>query len=99
MKRYVLLEDKTIVDTNKSDKYKIAENTLWHNSMLQGTILNQSDNLIDLAEVGDCVECNYGLYNETYSINNDTQLNAFKGDNTVVAIWKRDGDVMRRYEV
>jgi len=98
MKRYVMLEGKNVVDT-KDRLFRIEENTLWRNSMLQGAILKQSDNLLDLLEVSDCVECNYGLYNETYSINNDTQLNDFKGDNTVVAIWKRNGDVMRRYEV
>ena len=90
MKRYVLTKDKTIYDTAKMPTIDFSNHA---------DIDKSSDNIIDLAEVGDCVECNYGLYNETYSINNDTQLNAFKGDNTVVAIWKRDGDVMRRYEV
>ena len=89
MKRYVMLEDKTIID---------RQDTIYQN-VNEILMVKQSDNLIDLAEVGDCVECSYGLYNETYSINNDTQLNAFKGDNTVVAIWKRNGDIMRRYSV
>ena len=85
MKRYVLTKDKEIRLSNKYDD-------------LNANVDKSSDNLIDLLEVGDCVECDYGLYNETYSVNNERQLNDFKGDNTVVAIWKHNGDIMRRYE-
>ena len=109
MKRYVMLEDKEIVDTRNNPIYHIAEDTLWHNSMLQGTIIKQSDNLLDLLEVGDCVEFENKkkeafIYHipdkEAFNLVIDDISNSTKEDNAyVVAIWKRNGDVMRRYEV
>ena len=96
MKRYVMLEDKVIIDISKSDKYKIHEDTLWHNSMLQGTIIKQSDNLLDLLEVGDCWET---IDNEIYSIDNERELRHQRAFYKTKAIWKRNGNVMRRYEV
>ena len=98
MKRYVLLEHGNIVDTKDRPLFHIEENTLWHNSMLQGAILNQSDNLIDLAEVGDCVE--HDVNGETVIVYmRDKGMIEFEKDiNGCTAIWKRNGDVMRRYE-
>lgn len=100
VKRYVLLEDKTIADTKDSPLYHIAQNHLWHNDRPQGTILKQSDNLIDLAEVGDCYET---LDKEIYSIDNDFQLHQIhtqkNGKKYIIALWKRNGDIMRRYAV
>ena len=97
MKRYVLLEDKTIIDTKDRPLFHIEENTLWHNSMFQGAILNQSDNLIDLAEVGDCYEIKGG---QLYSVDDNFELCQipFYIEVFITAIWKRNGDVMRRYE-
>ena len=98
MKRYVLLEDKTIIDTKDRPLFHIAEKTLWHNSMVQGTILNQSDNLIDLAEVGDMVEIvdEQGL--DYIHLTEKWTVSEIREDFEIIAIWKRNGDVMRRYE-
>ena len=107
MKRYVLLEHGNIVDTKDRPLFHIEENTLWHNSMLQGAILNQSDNLIDLAEVGDMVEdeeisqvINIFKTDNGYKIiiTNTKTFETKLGCPTIKAIWKRNGDVMRRYE-
>ena len=96
MKRYVMLEDKKIVDTKGDNNWKIYEDTLWHNSMLQGTIIKQSDNLIDLLEIGDCVEDSEG---DIFSANNLFEKEMMKRWDNNKAIWKRNGDIMRRYEV
>ena len=68
-----------------------------------------SDNLIDLLEVGDCVElCNkndevfiYHIADKEVYNNAMVDINdlAEEGNDYVKAIWKRNGDVMRRYEV
>ena len=81
--------------------------------MLQGIILNQSDNLIDLLEVGDCVELDneweilkvlrFNKDNEivcmvrTSSGTEEYRFYEYRKD-YIKAIWKRNGDVMRRYE-
>ena len=100
MKRYVLLEHGNIVDTKDRPLFHIEKNTLWHNSMLQGAILNQSDNIIDLAEVGDCVETVDTIEKVTrikgiYCFTSGSHL---IGVSRITALWKRNGDVMRRYE-
>jgi hypothetical protein len=102
MKRYILLEGKIIIDTKDRPLFHIEENTLWHNSMLQGAILNQSDNLLDLLEVGDMVEfvdeqgLDYINLTEDYPA---SKVNELMLDFEITAIWKRNGDTMRRYEI
>ena len=88
MKRYVLLEDKTIIDRNKAQEFSVYD---------REPIKLQSDNLIDLAEVGDCVEFKDDIVYLSEGI-----LNGYKWLGIekvgIVALWKRNGDIMRRYE-
>ena len=85
MKRYMLLGDKSIVDTNKYTQQQL----LFTKS------IKESDNLLDLLEVGDCIE----------DVNEDIRNIGHYGDiewakeNNIQAIWKRHNDIMRRYEV
>ena len=83
MKRYVMTKDKIIRLATPQDN-------------LNAAIDKTSDNLIDLLEVGDCVEM---VDKEIYSIVDKADLLAFAKDTKVVAIWKRNGDIMRRYEI
>ena len=101
MKQYVLLEDKRIIDTSK--------NGFWRKEVIE-----ESDNLIDLLEVGDFIE----LDNEweilkilRFNKNNEIVCMVRTSSNTeeyvlhdyrkkyIIAIWKRNGDIMRRYEI
>lgn len=96
MKRYVLTKDKTIRLSTPQDK-------------LNADIDKTSDNLIDLAEVGDCVEWLYDNVTEMFHIpTQDVLENTFRDyykymtkeeQQSITAIWKRNGDVMRRYGV
>ena len=98
MKRYVLLEDKTIVD---------RQDTIYQN-VNEILMVKQSDNLLDLLEVGDMLELKnkdnetfifHMCDKETYNNTMDDIKDLTEEDNAyVVAIWKRNGDVMRRYE-
>jgi hypothetical protein len=122
MKRYVLLEDKTIYDTSKyiededwgtcaievTGKY-LTYYLLPNHTLIQklGIIKLQSDNLLDLLEVGDCVEdeeisqvINIFKTDNGYKIiiTNTKTFETKLGCPTIKAIWKRNGDVMRRYE-
>lgn len=110
MKRYVMLEDKEIVDTTKEEWLDIYESGWyekldeeyleWHgydSSIAKILIAKQSDNLLDLLEVGDCVEFKNGgiVY-----IPNRHQLTKAKNiSHLITAIWKQNHDTMRRYEV
>ena len=105
MKRYVLLENNTITKVNKDD-YKIFVNTLIFGDTQLGKIKLQSDNLLDLLEAGDMVE----IKDEREDIDFDyipmiTEFDIKQGKamkspfSFAVAIWKRSGDVMRRYEL
>jgi hypothetical protein len=87
MKRYVLTKDKIIRLSNEYDDY-------------DAYIDKTSDNLIDLLEVGDCYETKDA---EIYSIDNTYELTEQKtfysyNVDLIKAIWKRNGDIMRRYE-
>ena len=125
MKRYVLTKDKEIQLSNEYDDY-------------DAYIDKSSDNLIDLAEVGDCWESPLGHLHQIREIsvakqefekrmkiaktiyckmgyalaifedghNEVNNINVFNIPHTInstnihpVAIWKRNGDVMRRYSV
>ena len=86
MKRYVMTKDKTIYDTTKMPTINFS---------LNADIDKTSDNLLDLLEDKDLIE----LGNEEYVVQYDTikkYLHAYKN---IIAIWKRNGDVMRRYSV
>ena len=89
MKRYVMTKDKTIRLSTPQDE-------------LNADIDKISDNLIDLLEVGDMVEIiNEDKNTEIYHLTKTTLDNfdyLFEGT-TIVALWKRNGDIMRRYEV
>ena len=89
MKRYVLLENKEIVDRSKAQEFSVYD---------REPIKLQSDNLLDLLEVGDCYELRGG---QIYSVDNDFELFqvSFHTEAPTTAIWKRNGDVMRRYEL
>ena len=99
MKRYVLLENNTITKVNKDD-YKIFVNTLIFGDTQLGKIKLQSDNLLDLLEVGGMVEIdNEGI--DYIHITKDypaSKVNELTLDFEIIAIWKRQGDIMRRYE-
>ena len=77
------LKTKVIIDTKELPKVELSDDDI---------ILNQSDNLLDLLEVGDCVE---DANEDIEHVKNNEQLIWVKG--FAVAIWKRNGDVMRRY--
>lgn len=98
VKRFVLLEDKTVVGTKDSRLFHIAENILCNNNRPQGSILKQSDNLIDLAEIGDMVEIvdEQGL--DYIHLTEKWTVSEIREDFVIIAIWKRNGDIMRRYE-
>ncbi len=96
MKRYVLL-GKIIIDRDKPQEDGV-EYDIRH-------IKLQSDNLIDLAEVGDMVEIKdeiEGIDFDYIPIITEFDVKVGKAMNSpfsfAVAIWKRNGDVMRRYE-
>lgn len=89
MKRYVMLEDKEIVDTKDMISYIATD------------ISKQSDNLLDLLEVGDIVERFTGWL--AY-LSDDFDVSYYKEKmkeypERFTAIWKRNGDIMRRYEL
>ena len=86
MKRYVLLENKEIVDRTKAQEFSVYD---------REPIKLQSDNLIDLVEDKDLIECG----NEGNVIQYDAIFDEITAYKNIVAIWKRNGDVMRRYEV
>lgn len=113
MKRYVLLEDKRIfngaeiVDAGNYNGKRVIHSD--DKGYFLGYMEKETDNLIDLLEVGDCVEL-YNKNDETFiyhmsdkeAYNNAmTDINDLtEEDNIYVkAIWKRNGDIMRRYEV
>jgi hypothetical protein len=84
-----MLEDKSIVDTTESGFYPKE-------------VVKSSDNLLDLLEVGDMVELDYGVPLYIYNINKkfiEVLPNERVFFDEPIAIWKRNGDVMRRYEV
>ena len=111
-----MLEDKEIVDTNKDewvDTYesgwyeKIDEEYLeWHgydSSISKIIITKQSDNLLDLLEVGDMAEkidmAGNTIIEEVrykYDLEFDKEFYA-QSPNLFKAIWKRHNDTMRRY--
>jgi len=116
MKRYVLLDNDLIYDRTKLDKDKdwliiriLERIDKGETDNLARQIKLQSDNLIDLLEVGDCVElCNkndevfiYHIADKEVYNNAMVDINdlAEEGNDYVKAIWKRNGNVMRRYEV
>ena len=121
MKRYVMLEDKEIIDTSKEAKdhaWGTCHYVTYDNGkelcytpdgrkyQSLGIIINQSDNLIDLLEVGDIIETKDGLFeyifyqNRIYYSHPYGMVRQFAIlPRSITAIWKRNGDVMRRCEV
>lgn len=104
MKRYVMLEDKEIVDTKDCEKCWVQEETsklhiivdiedVW---VSKTTVINQSDNLLDLREPMDIliVQFNDGFFNVERPIY-ATELEDY---HKVIALIKNQGDIMRRYE-
>ena len=95
MKRYVLTKDKIIRLSNEYDDY-------------DAYIDKTSDDLLDLLEVGDCVEVLDDDVTEMFCISTQDILeNTFRDyyeymtkeeKECITAIWKRNGDIMRRYE-
>ena len=65
---------------------------------LDDSVDKESDNLIDLLEVGDCVEHLVKGKTMIHHMVNINQVEFEKDLNVCTAIWKRNGDVMRRYE-
>ena len=105
MKRYVLLEDKRIfngaeiVDAGNYNGKRVIHSD--DKGYFLGYMEKESDNLIDLLEVGDMVEYinnENGLVKYEIAMDNNVLL-YFKKYTVVIAIWKRNGDVMRRYSV
>lgn len=65
LKRYVLLENKEIIDTSKEIYYFRGEDVLYRDrpsavmvTVCMGKAIKTSDNILDLVEVGDLVEDN-----------------------------------------
>ena len=57
IKKYVLLDDKTIQECNEDKMHITSDNYLAMNSgMVIGKVLKMSDDILDLVEVGDLVE-------------------------------------------
>lgn len=86
MKRYILTKDKIIYDTTKMPTV---------NFDLDTSVDKESDNLLDLIEDKDLIECG----NEGNVIQYDIIYDETTTYKNIVAIWKRNGDIMRRYEV
>jgi len=101
MKRYVLTKDKIIRLSNEYDDY-------------DAYIDKTSDNILDLLEVGDCVELdNEWEILKVLRFNKDNEMVCMVRTSSsteeyrfyeyrkvyIKAIWKRNGDIMRRYEV
>jgi hypothetical protein len=104
-----MLEDKEIIDTTKEEWLDIYESGWyekldeeyleWHgyeSSVAKVLIERQSDNLLDLLEVGDCIENTDG---DIFSANNLFEKEMMKRWANNKAIWKRNGDIMRRYQI
>ena len=106
MKRYVMLEDKTIVDTKERNLtqagIRIMPDKTQQEYIDNKKVIRHTDNLLDLLEVGDIVELEppheyFIIKNEFYKKSAiDRQFNI---EFNIVAIWKRNGDIMRRYVV
>ena len=88
MKRYVMSKDKIIRLSNEYDDY-------------DAYIDKTSDNLLDLLEVGDCVETvdTIEKFTRIKGIYCFTSGSHLIGVSRIIAIWKRNGDIMRRYSV
>ena len=86
MKRYVMTKDKTIYDRTKMPTIDFSKNA---------NVDKSSDNLLDLVEDKDLIE----LGNEGNVIQYDIVYDEITSYKNIVAIWKRQGDIMRRYEV
>ncbi len=105
MKRYVLLEGNKLIDTTETKGCKIGSDyafyerdvMLWDQWRCRGRIEKMSDNLIDLIEVGDMVETD----SDMILVKGMTQFKHIFRENydLIKAIWKRQGDTFKRYEV
>lgn len=106
LKRYVLLSNNTILDTNGTEYYLYEQNKLCGGGGgVIGTIKRSSDNILDLVDVGDML-----LRNDDFCyhiIVTDISEDTFYGEhesiwrgNKISHLWKRraNGDY-KRYEV
>jgi len=109
LKRYVLLNNNVIYDM-KNDydvkKYNMVKNA----SALHYQFKTTSDNILDLAEVGDCVESAFGGIGAVMEfLEQEGKSKRYRkyGSNDFcylenpcnIALWKRNGNTMTRYEV
>jgi hypothetical protein len=99
--------------TNEKDVKKY--DTVRNGNPTAYGVKRSSDNLLDLVEVGDLVECLYHkessdgtkwIETPIYYVNSISNtyfhLPVFsieKKHKNIVAIWKRNGDTLKRYEV
>jgi len=117
----VLLDNDLIYDRTKLDKDKdwliiriLERIDSGETNNLVRQIKLQSDNIIDLTEVGDCVELdNEWEILKVLRFNKDSEIVCMvrTSSNTeeyafhdyrskhITAIWKRNGNIMRRYAV
>lgn len=87
MKRYVLTKDDKTIRLSTPDDERNAN------------VDKNSDNLIDLAEAGDMVEIidEQGL--DYVHLTEKWTVSEIMEDFEIIALWKRNGDIMRRYRV
>jgi len=110
MKRYVLLEELGKIFDLTNEKESKSFDSLKNGSKFT---FKYSDNLLDLLEVGDMVELdNEWELLKVLRFNKDSEIVCMvrTSSNTeeyrfcdyrskrITAIWKRNGDIMRRYE-
>ena len=102
MKRYVLLEDKSIYDTKETNMVQAGIRIMPDKSKKEyingKKVLKYADNILDLVEVGDMVEIeDVGICFINRSDKKDFYRNMVSVK--VEALWKRQGDTFKRYEV
>lgn len=85
MKRYVLTKDKTIRLSTQQDE-------------LNANVAKTSDNLLDLAEDDDLLEIKHDGIDYVF-VTKDYPVSKILEYFEITALWKRNGDVMRRYRV
>ena len=120
LKRYVLLDNTMIVDRNKLDHTPHGKDYLMLSILerianddtenLCRQLVKTSDNILDLAEVGDCVESAFGGIGAVMEfLEQEGKSKRYRkyGSNDFcylenpcnIALWKRNGNTMTRYEV
>ena len=85
MKRYVLTKDKEIRLRTEQDD-------------LNANVDRSSDNILDFAEYDDLLEIENDGTDYVF-VTKEYPVSEIVKDYKVIALWKRNGDVMRRYAV